>query len=314
MGVGASLVLGGAGFVGSHLVDALLASGEHVTAVDNLSTGSMDNLALARNENTFRFIAGDICEDLNLPTDIGTIYNLASPASPSAYMSRPVDTLRAGSIGVLKTLELARQIGATYFYASTSEVYGDPEVSPQHEDYWGNVNPIGPRSVYDEAKRFGEAAVSTYTRVHGVHGRIGRLFNTYGPRMGANDGRLVPNLITQMLSSEPMTIYGTGSQTRSLCYVDDTVEAIRIVAASPLSSPVNIGSSDERTVTEIATVIARLGGLPNAVLAHLPVLDDDPQQRRPDLTKISRISNWSPKVGLEDGLLRTIDWFSRTCR
>ena len=302
------VVLGGAGFVGSHLVDALLRQGNSVTVVDNLSTGKLQNLAHLTDRSDFNFICADICDGLPDVSSVDVVYNLASPASPAAYERMPLETLRVGAIGTLNSLEFARRLDATYFLASTSEVYGDPLVSPQSEDYWGNVNPIGPRSVYDEAKRFAEAAVVASARTHAVDVRIARLFNTYGPRMRLNDGRVLPAFIGQALRGEDLTIFGDGSQTRSFCFVDDLIEGIHRLLMSDYTQPMNIGNPDEITIKQFCEEIIKLTGTKQKIVyRELP--QDDPKQRRPDINKAKMILNWSPKVDRAEGLKITYEYF-----
>lgn len=307
MGSSTVLVTGAAGFLGSHLCDALLAGGHNVVGVDNLSTGSLANLKHLGSESRFCFEQIDICE----PFDTGRVdyvFNLASPASPVDYMRLGIETLRVGSAGTLNTLELARRYGAGYLHASTSECYGDPEVHPQVETYWGNVNPIGPRSVYDESKRFSEAAVSAYRRYHGVNTHMVRIFNTYGPRLQANDGRVISNLMMQALRGEPLTVYGDGSQTRSFCYVSDLIEGIVRLSKSDEHDPVNIGNPTEFTILECAAEVQRLVGS-NSEIVFRPLPKDDPKQRRPDITRARTILGWEPKVPLREGLARSLDYF-----
>jgi dTDP-glucose 4,6-dehydratase len=301
------LVTGAAGFLGSHLCDALLARGGEVIGIDNLSTGSLANLGHLENEIRFRFERQDICE----PFDVGPvdyIFNLASPASPVDYMRLGIETLRVGSAGTFNTLELAKRYKAGYLHASTSECYGDPEVHPQIESYWGNVNPIGPRSVYDEAKRFSEAAVSAYHRYYGVNTHLVRIFNTYGPRLQANDGRVISNLMMQALRGEPLTVYGDGSQTRSFCYVSDLVEGILRLASSEEHEPVNIGNPKEFTILECAAEVQALVGS-KCEIVFKPLPKDDPKQRQPDITRARTLLGWEPRVSLREGLLRSLDYF-----
>ena len=304
------LVTGAAGFLGSHLCDSLLRQGDRVIGVDNLSTGSENNLAHLSGEHGFDFVEQDICR----PFDIGEVdfvFNFASPASPVDYARLGVETLRVGSAGTLNTLEIARRHNAGYLHASTSECYGDPEVHPQTETYWGNVNPIGPRSVYDEAKRFSEAAVMAYHRYHGVNIHLVRIFNTYGPRLQMNDGRVISNLMTQALSGEPLTIYGDGSQTRSFCYVSDLIEGIVALADSDEHLPVNIGNPEEWTILECALEILKVtGASQNIVFKPLP--QDDPTRRRPDIHKAKTLLGWQPKVKLREGLELSLEYF-RSC-
>ena len=304
------LVTGAAGFLGSHLCDSLLRQGNRVIGVDNLSTGSENNLAHLSGEREFDFIEQDICQ----PFDCGAVdfvFNFASPASPVDYARLGVETLRVGSAGTLNTLEIARRHNAGYLHASTSECYGDPEVHPQAETYWGNVNPIGPRSVYDEAKRFSEAAVTAFHRYHGVNTHLVRIFNTYGPRLQINDGRVISNLMTQALNGESLTIYGDGSQTRSFCYVSDLIEGILALAESEEHLPVNIGNPEEWTILECAAEILKVTGV-NSNIAFKPLPQDDPTRRRPDIRKANNLLGWQPKVKLREGLELSLEYF-RSC-
>jgi len=301
------LVTGAAGFLGSHLVDALLAEGNHVLGVDNLSTGSLANLAHLKTESAFAFEQADICR----PFDFGHVdyvFNFASPASPVDYMRLGVETLLVGSAGTLNALELARKYNAGFLHASTSECYGDPEVHPQVETYWGNVNPIGPRSVYDEAKRFSEAAVMAYHRYHAVNTHMVRIFNTYGPRLQANDGRVISNLMMQALRNDPMTVYGDGSQTRSFCYVSDLVAGIILLSNSDEHLPTNIGNPVEWTILECAREVQHVTGVTGEITFQ-PLPQDDPRQRKPDITKARTLLGWEPKVMLREGLEKSIDYF-----
>jgi len=289
------------------LCDALLAEGNDVIGVDNFSTGSETNLAHLKHEARFRFEERDICEAFDCGRVDG-VFNFASPASPVDYMRLGVETLRVGSAGTLNTLEVAKKYGASYLHASTSECYGDPEVHPQVESYWGNVNPVGPRSVYDEAKRFSEAAVVAYNRYHGVNTHLVRIFNTYGPRLQANDGRVISNLMMQALKGEALTIYGDGSQTRSFCYVSDLIEGIVRLAKTEEHMPVNIGNPDEWTILECAKEVRELVGIEGEIVFKpLPV--DDPTRRRPDITKARALLGWEPKVGLREGLGLSLEYF-----
>ncbi len=301
------LVTGAAGFLGSHLCDALLGEGHQVLGVDNLSTGSLANLRHLDREDRFRFEERDIC----VPFDLGPVdyvFNFASPASPVDYLRLGVETLQVGSAGTLNALEIARRYNAGFLHASTSECYGDPEVHPQVESYWGNVNPIGPRSVYDEAKRFSEALVSAYHRYHGVNTHLVRIFNTYGPRLQANDGRVISNLMMQALRGEPLTVYGEGSQTRSFCYVSDLIEGIVRLSKSDEHDPTNIGNPVEWTILECAREIQALIGS-DCEIVFRPLPQDDPKQRRPDIAKARRLLGWEPKVPLRDGLAKSLDYF-----
>ena len=304
------LVTGAAGFLGSHLCDALLAEGSSVLGVDNLCTGNLANLAHLKREPRFRFEQLDICAPFDLG-HVDYVFNLASPASPVDYMRLGIETLQVGSAGTLHTLEIARKYSAGYLHASTSECYGDPEVHPQVESYWGNVNPIGPRSVYDEAKRFSEAAVSAYLRYHGVNTHLVRIFNTYGPRLQANDGRVISNLLMQALRGEPMTVYGDGSQTRSFCYCSDLIAGIVALAKSDEHTPVNIGNPTEWTILECAREIQSLLGS-NSQIVFKPLPQDDPTRRRPDITRARTLLGWEPRVSLREGLTLSLDYF-RAC-
>jgi dTDP-glucose 4,6-dehydratase len=302
------LVAGGAGFIGSHLVDRLLDEGFQVIAVDNLVTGSLANIAHVREHPEFEFIHHDVCHPLALDGPLDWVMNLASPASPIDYLKLPLETLKVGALGSLSLLDLARSKGAKYFFASTSEVYGDPLVHPQEESYWGNVNPIGPRSVYDEGKRYGEAAAMAYLREYGVDIRIVRIFNTYGPRNRANDGRVVPSFINQALRGEPLTVFGDGSQTRSFQYVSDLVEGIRRLMDSSVTEPVNIGNPTELTVLEFAKLILKLTGSASAI-EYRPLPQDDPKVRRPDIARAKALLDWEPRVPVSTGLSETIRWY-----
>jgi dTDP-glucose 4,6-dehydratase len=301
------LVTGAAGFLGSHLCDALLAADHTVLGVDNLATGSLANLRHLESEPRFSFEQGDICE----PFDFGHIdyvFNFASPASPVDYMRLGIETLRVGSAGTLNTLELAKRYGAGYLHASTSECYGDPEVHPQVESYWGRVNPIGPRSVYDESKRFSEAAVSAYRRYHAINTHLVRIFNTYGPRLQANDGRVISNLMMQALRGEALTVYGDGSQTRSFCYVSDLIEGIVCLSKADEHDPVNIGNPREFTILECAAEVQALVGSQSKIVFK-PLPRDDPKQRQPDITRARSLLGWEPKVQLGEGLSRSLEYF-----
>jgi len=304
------LITGGAGFLGSHLCDNFLKQGAKVIAVDNLITGSMTNIEHLIKNPRFEFIKMDVTNFLHIPGKLDLVMHFASPASPIDYARWPIPTLKVGALGTHKALGLAKDKGARFALASTSEVYGDPEVNPQPETYWGNVNPIGPRGVYDEAKRFAEAMTMAYHRYHGLPVRIVRIFNTYGPRMRTEDGRAVPNFITQALRGKPITVYGDGSQTRSLTYVTDLVDGIDRLVRSKETGPINIGNPVEMTLLEIATTIKRLtGSRSKIVFKKLPV--DDPKVRRPDITLARKKLKWEPKVPLEEGLKRTIAYFRK---
>jgi len=303
-----AVVTGGAGFLGSHLCDHLLAVGWEVLALDNLITGDEGNLGHLGRNPKFRFERKDVTESIRIEGEVGYVFHLASPASPPDYLRFPVETLKVGSIATMNTLELAEAKGAKFLLASTSECYGDPDVSPQSESYWGRVNPVGPRSVYDEAKRFAEAITMAYHRHHGLDTHIVRIFNTYGPRMRLNDGRALPNFVFQALSGQPLTVYGDGKQTRSFCYVSDLIEGIYRLSQSDEHFPTNIGNPAELTIYEFAERIRSY--FPNALpIVHEPLPEDDPKQRRPDITKAKRLLGWEPKVSLEEGLKYTLDYF-----
>ena len=304
------LVTGAAGFLGSHLTDALLCEGNIVIGVDNLSTGNHANLAHLNNEPRFNFVEQDICQPFD-PGKIDYIFNFASPASPVDYTRLGPETLLVGSAGTFVTLDLARKYSAGYLHASTSECYGDPEVHPQVESYWGRVNPIGPRSVYDEAKRFSEAAVMAYHRYYGVDTHLVRIFNTYGPRLQANDGRVISNLVMQALRNQPLTIYGDGSQTRSFCYVSDLIDGIVRLSKSSEHLPVNIGNPEEWTILECAREVLAITGS-SARIGFEPLPQDDPTRRRPDITKAQTLLDWQPKVKLREGLKLSLSYF-RAC-
>ena len=302
------LVTGGAGFIGSHLCDRLIEEGHDVVALDNLITGSTDNIAHLAGNPRFHFIHHDVTEYIFVSGGLDFIFHLASPASPLDYLTYPIQTLKVGALGTHKALGLALEKKAGFLLASTSEVYGDPLVHPQPEDYWGNVNPVGPRGVYDEAKRFAEALAFAYMRYHGLVVRVARIFNTYGPRMRAEDGRVVPAFICQALRGEDLTVFGDGSQTRSFCYVSDTVEGLLRLAWSDDPSPVNIGNPEEMTVLEFAeTMLSMIGGGGRIVFQPLPV--DDPKVRRPDISHARTRLGWEPRVSLEEGLGHTISYF-----
>ncbi len=306
------VITGGAGFIGSHLCDRFLSEGHSVIALDNLSTGRIQNIEHLAGHERFRFIKQDVTEYLYIDGPVDAVLHFASPASPIGYLDLPIQTLKVGALGTHKALGLARAKKARFLLASTSEVYGDPLVHPQPESYWGNVNPIGPRSVYDEAKRFAEAISMAYQRVHRLQTRIVRIFNTYGPRMALDDGRVVPNFIGQALRGEPITVYGDGSQTRSFCYVSDLVEGIYRLLFSDEVNPVNIGNTAEISMLEYAEVIKRLTGSSSPIIKVTPPNErivDDPKQRQPDITRARAILGWEAQVSLEDGMSRTIDYF-----
>jgi dTDP-glucose 4,6-dehydratase len=302
------LIAGGAGFLGSHLCDLFLARGFGVLCVDNFVTGSTENVAHLTANERFALLEADIVEPLAVPGRTDYVLNLASPASPPDYLGLPIETLRVGAWGTYHLLELAREKQAVFLQASTSEVYGDPTVSPQPETYWGNVNPVGPRSVYDEAKRYGEALTMAYRRRYGVSTRILRIFNVYGPRMRPNDGRAIPNFLAQALRGEDITVYGDGSQTRSFCYVDDEVEGIYRLLMSDEAEPVNIGNPAEMTILELARTIIRMTDSRSRIV-YRPLPQDDPKQRRPDISRARNLLRWEPRVTLEEGMVQTIEYF-----
>ena len=293
------LITGGAGFIGSHLVEKFLSIGEKVIVVDNLLTGAKDNLSLFNDNPNFIFMNHDVQHHIDIEMELDYVLHLASAASPKAYTEHPINTLKAGSIGTINTLGLAKAKNAKYLLTSTSEIYGNPKVSPQSETYWGNVNPNGPRSMYDEAKRFSEAAVSSYNRIYNLNTRIVRLFNTYGPKMKIDDGRVVTNFIFQALNGEDITIYGKGDQTRSFCYVEDTLSGIIKAMDSESSEVFNIGNPNEITVKKLAEIIIKLTNS-NSSLKFLELPEDDPMQRKPDVSKAEEFLNWSPKISFEE--------------
>jgi dTDP-glucose 4,6-dehydratase len=301
------VVTGAAGFIGSHLCEALLDRGDSVVGIDNLRTGAMANIAHLRDRD-FEFIRHDVTRYIDVEGHVDYILHFASPASPVDYLELPIQTLKVGSLGTHNALGLAKAKGAKFLLASTSEVYGDPLVHPQDESYWGNVNPIGPRGVYDEAKRFAEALTLAYHRYHGVDTRIVRIFNTYGPRMRLHDGRAVPAFMSQALRDEDVTIFGDGKQTRSFCYISDLVDGILRLMASTTNDPVNIGNPHEVSIEEIARTIVRLVNS-KSQLVRRPLPVDDPKQRQPDITRARTLLGWEPKVGLEDGLKKTVGYF-----
>jgi dTDP-glucose 4,6-dehydratase len=306
------LVTGGAGFIGSHLCDLLLAEGHSVVAMDNLVTGNLENLAHLEGREGFRFVRHNVNEFIAVEEPLDAVLHLASLPSPVDYLHMPIQTLKVGALGTLNALGLAKAKGATLLLASTSEVYGDPLVHPQREDYWGNVNPVGPRGVYDESKRFAEALTMAYHRYHGVSTRIARIFNTYGPRMRLDDGRVVPNFCRQALAGEPLTVYDDGSRTRSFCYVSDLVQGLYRLLLSDESDPVNLGNPQEMTILEFAQTVIRLAGTRSEIRFVTPTdarTKDDPQTRRPDITRARTVLGWEPRVSLEEGLGETIAWF-----
>ncbi|MEW5807033.1 MAG: UDP-glucuronic acid decarboxylase family protein [Acidobacteriota bacterium] len=303
------MITGGAGFIGSHLCDRFLERDFHVICMDNLSTGSIENISHIRNEK-FQFIKQDVTEYIYIAQQVDYILHFASPASPKDYAELPIQTLKVGSLGTHKTLGLAKAKNSVFLLASTSEVYGDPLVHPQPESYWGNVNPVGPRGVYDEAKRFAEAMTMAYFRYHGVNTKIARIFNTFGPRMRLDDGRAIPTFLCQALNNEDITVYGDGMQTRSFCYIDDMVEGLYRLLLLDYHEPLNIGNPGEMTVKEMAEKIIRItGSKSRIVFKPLPI--DDPKVRQPDISLARKVMNWEPKVSIEAGLRRTIDDFKK---
>ncbi len=302
------VITGGAGFLGSHLCDAIMARGDLAVCVDNFATGRVDNVAHLIGQPGFTLIEADVSAALDVPGPVDVVAHFASPASPPDYQRLPIETLAVGSRGTENALRLAERDGARFVLASTSEVYGDPVVHPQPEEYWGNVNPVGPRSVYDEAKRFAEALTRAYADARGVNVGIIRIFNTYGPRMSARDGRIVTNFITQALNGDPLTIYGDGTQTRSFCYVDDLDRGIIAMIDSATRGPVNLGNPEEFTVAEFAQLVLQVTGSP-AAIAHLPLPVDDPSRRCPVITRAMNVLGWQPEVRAEDGIRRTVEWF-----
>ncbi|TMD16585.1 MAG: SDR family oxidoreductase [Chloroflexi bacterium] len=303
-----AIVTGGAGFLGSHLCERLVADGWRVVCVDNLVTGAAKNVAHLREHKSFESIQHNVSEPLYMDDGVDAVLHFASPASPLDYADHPIATLKVGTLGTHNMLGLARAKNALFLLASTSEVYGDPQVSPQPETYWGNVNPLGPRAVYDEAKRAAEAFTMAYHRAHGMKTRIIRIFNTYGPRMRINDGRAVPNFLLQALQNEPITVFGDGSQTRSLCYVEDLIEGVVRLLDADFTDPVNLGTDEEITMLQLANGIRRLCGSTSEIV-YKPLPEDDPKQRRPDLTRARRIIGWEPRTSLEAGLVKTIAYF-----
>ena len=303
-----AVATGAAGFLGSHLCDRLLAEGYDVLGLDNFITGEESNLAHLYGNARFQLERKDVSQPIHVAGPVGYVFHFASPASPPDYLKFPIETLKVGSLGTLHSLDLAFEKNAKFLLASTSECYGDPNVSPQSETYWGNVNPVGPRSVYDEAKRFAEATTMAYHRFHSLDTHIVRIFNTYGPRMRLNDGRALPNFVFQALSGQPITVYGDGQQTRSFCYVSDLIDGIYRLSQSDEHFPTNIGNPAEMTIYDFAQRV--LSFFPNAPkIIHEPLPQDDPKQRRPDITKARRLLNWEPKVGLDEGLKITMDFF-----
>jgi len=306
--LGHVVITGGAGFVGSHLVDALLARGDRVTAVDNFITGSPDNVQHVADRSDFTLVEQDVSDHFEVAGDVDAVLHFASPASPKGYLQWPIQTLKVGSLGTHNALGLARAKDARFVMASTSEVYGDPDVTPQPETYWGNVNPVGPRGVYDEAKRFSEAMTGAYRKMHDVQTQIVRLFNTYGPRMAIDDGRALPAFVTAALRGEPLVIFGDGRFTRSFCYVSDTVRGILTVLEKGDGSPVNVGAPGEISILDFAKTIIELTGSTSEIV-FADEMQDDPKRREPDITK-ARALGWQPEIELREGLARTIAWFS----
>lgn len=305
---GTVAIAGGAGFLGSHLCDFLLARGHAVICIDNLVTGNLNNIQHLASNTRFAFIKHDIVNPLNLHQNIDYVLNLASPASPVDYSAHPIETLNTGAIGTFNLLELARQKKARFLLASSSEIYGDPTQHPQTEEYWGNVNPIGPRSVYDEAKRFAEALTMAYHRKYGMDTKIARIFNTYGPRMRKGDGRAIPTFIDQAVNNQPITVFGDGSQTRSFCYYSDLISGIYQLMNSSLNEPINLGNPEETTLLELARTIREIVGNDNPIIFR-PLPQDDPKKRRPDITKARELLRWRPEISIEQGLRTTIEWF-----
>jgi len=301
------LIAGAAGFLGSHLTDALIAEGNSVIGIDNLCTGSLRNLRQLEHEPKFEFVEQDICRAFD-PKRVDYVFNFASPASPVDYLRLGVETLMVGSAGTRTMLEIAKKYDAKFLHASTSECYGDPDEHPQTEEYWGHVNPIGPRSVYDESKRFSEALVMAYHRYHGVDTRLVRIFNTYGPRLQANDGRVISNFLTQALKGEDLTVYGEGDQTRSFCYVSDEIEGILGLSRTDEHLPVNVGNPSEWTILECAKAVLRVTDSSSSIV-NRPLPQDDPVQRQPDISKARRLFGWEPKIDLESGLKLSLDYF-----
>jgi dTDP-glucose 4,6-dehydratase len=304
-----TVITGGAGFVGSHLCERFLAEGHDVVCVDNLLTGHRRNIAHLLDNPHFRFVEHNVSEPIAIDGTVDNVLHFASPASPADYLAHPIPTLKVGALGTHNALGLAKAKDARFLLASTSEVYGDPDVHPQREDYWGHVNPIGPRGCYDEAKRFAEAITMAYFRYHGVKTRIVRIFNTYGPRMRLNDGRVLPAFMGQVLRGEPMTVYGQGDQTRSFCYVTDLVDGIYRLLHADFNEPVNIGNPSEITVLELAKEIIAMVPGTRSTIAYEPLPQDDPRRRRPDITRAQTLLGWNPTIDRADGLARTLEYF-----
>jgi len=304
------LITGGAGFLGSHICDYFLTKGHNVICVDNLITGNRANVQELRRNGSFKFIQSDVTKYIDVDDRIDCVLHFASPASPIDYLRFQIQTLKAGALGTHNALGFAKANKARFFLASSSEVYGDPTVNPQPEEYWGNVNPVGPRGVYDEAKRFAEALTMAYARQHGIDVKIARIFNTYGPKMRKDDGRVVPTFILQALSNQPLTVFGNGSQTRSFCYVSDLVRGIYEFAFSDVAGPLNLGNPDEITILSLAREIVNIANS-NSEITYKPLPEDDPKLRKPDITKARNLLGWQPKVTLKEGLQATIGWFSQ---
>lgn len=307
------LIAGGAGFIGSHLCDYYISLGDKVCCLDNLATGAQANVEHLLSSPLFSLVKADVVrlDEAKLDGDFDMVFNLASPASPPDYFRLPVETLRVNSLGTENLLELARRCNAKFLFTSTSEVYGDPLIPVQNEEYWGNVNSIGPRSVYDEAKRYGEAMVMAYFRKYGADTRIVRIFNTYGPRMRLRDGRVIPNFIAQLLEKKPLTVYGDGKQTRSFCYVDDLIAGLAGMMEKDYHLPVNLGNPGEFTILELAEILQKIAGMKTEI-EFLPPLEDDPRRRKPDITRAKELLGWRPTVALEDGLRKTLAYFKKT--
>jgi dTDP-glucose 4,6-dehydratase len=305
------VITGGAGFVGSHLAEFMLSKGHQVICLDNLITGNITNIKPLMNNPDFRFLERNAAEYIDIPDEIDYVLHFASPASPADFSRFPIQILKAGGVGALNALGLAKAKQARFLLASSSEVYGDPSVSPQQEDYWGNVNPIGPRGVYDEAKRFAEALTMAYHRQHHIDSKIARIFNTYGPRIRKDDGRVIPNFITQALNNEPLTVYGDGSQTRSFCYISDLIEGIYRLMDSTVHEPVNLGNPQEITISELAETIIELAKSKSSIV-NKPLPQDDPKTRRPDISRARDLLGWQPQVSLQEGLIKTITWYRTT--